>query len=115
MIDNNTLYGIVGTLLFTSFVLPFLRALFGPDQGPKLRWLQVTTLPSMNRFDLTHCLSTLGTDPLSSHIWLVGYDVIDGVAKINLGYLNQGEEYKHIVTCRIDNSLPPRYPLSKRK
>lgn len=115
-LETHTLYTIALTILFTSFGIPFLKSLFGPNPVPKVRWLQITTLPSMNRFDLTQCLALLGSDPLSAHIWLVNYTVgADGVATIKLGYLDQGQEYKHTVTCQINNSLKPKYPLSKRK
>lgn len=115
MIDNNTLYGIVGTLLFTSFVIPFLKALFGPNPIPKIDLRTRTYLPTMNRRDLALCVSEIINDPTEQY-FLVGYNVEEqGVKAITFGYKEQGVTKNVTVRCKTDDSLPPKYPLSKRK
>lgn len=115
MIDNNTLYGIVGTLLFTSFVIPFLKALFGPSQPPKIQLSSLTALPRMNAADLAYVVGQIIHENDGKY-WLVSYSTNENnVATITFGYKEQGDDYKFEVMCCIDNTMAPKYPLNKRR
>lgn len=115
MIDNNTLYGIAGTLFFTSFVIPFLKALFAPSPTPKIKLNSLTALPRMNAPDLAYVIGQIIHESDGKY-WLVDYSTNDDkVATITFGYKEQGVDYKFEVMCCIDDTMAPKYPLNKRR
>lgn len=115
MIDNNTLYGIAGTLFFTSFVVPFLKALFAPSPAPKIQLSSLTALPRMCAADLAYIIGQIIHENDGKY-WIVSYSTNkENVATITLGYKRQGEDYKFEVMCCIDDTMAPKYPLNKRR
>ena len=114
-IETNTLYTIALTILFTSFGVPFIKALFGPRPMPKINIRTRTTLPAMNRRDLALCITEILNDPTESYFLLGFRSEPEGVKKITFGYKEQGITKPITVMCATDDSLPPKYPLSKRK
>ena len=114
-LETNTLYTIALTILFTSFGIPFLKALFGPKPMPKINIQTLTRLPTMTRRDLALCITEVLNDP-TEHYFLLGYSQgEDGLVTFKLGYKEQGMTRVIGVACKVDDSLKPRYPLNKRK
>lgn len=114
-LNNHTLYGIIIGILVMNFLVPFLKALFGPAPMPKINLSTLTALPRMNSTDLAYMVSEI-IQQNDGKYWLISYSTNSAnVATITFGYLNQGEAYKLDVMCCIDDSMPPKYPLNKRR
>lgn len=114
-LQDSTLYTIALTILFTSFGIPFLKSLFGPKPMPKINIQTLTRLPTMTRRDLALCITEILNDPTESYFLLDYSPASDGVVTFKLGYKEQGKTRVITLTCKVDDSLKPKYPLSKRK
>ena len=114
-LETNTLYTIALTILFTSFGIPFLKVLFGPKPMPKINIQTLTRLPTMTRRDLALCITEVLNDP-TEHYFLLDYSATpEGEVTFKLGYKEQGKTRVVSLMCKVDDSLKPKYPLSKRK
>lgn len=114
-IQDSALYGIAIGIILQAFFVPFFKSLLGPKPMPKINIQTLTSLPTMTRRDLALCITEILNDPTETYFLLDYTPAVDGVVTFKLGYKEQGKTRVVTLSCRVDDSLPPRYPLSKRK